>query len=213
VAALVPVGLGLAGGQTVGGVGVGEQGADGVLGIGVDLGGVALERGSGGAQLARCLLRVLQDLPVAAEVLVLAVQGLAALFPLVDAAGGALELGGAVVAGEVLAAVAREGSVEMMAVGEGLAVGVEVDALAMATSSSTEILGTTSRRLRRDDPPGWKATARPSSRRTVRRSGAACSMMPRVPFLTPEAWAPRSRFATWWPWWSLVKKTMRSPAA
>jgi len=55
---------------------VGEQGADGVLGIGVDSGGVALERGSGWARPARCLLRVLQDLPVAAEVLVLAAQGL-----------------------------------------------------------------------------------------------------------------------------------------
>jgi len=106
VAALLPVGLGLAGGQMVGCVWDGEQGADGLLGIGVDPGGVALERGSGWAQFARCLLRVLQDLPVAAEVLVLAAQGLAALLPLVDAAGGALELGGAVVAGEVLAAVA-----------------------------------------------------------------------------------------------------------
>jgi hypothetical protein len=131
VATLLPVGLGLAGGQTIGYAWVGEQGADGVLGIGVDPVGVALKRGSGWTQLARCLLRVPQDLPVAAEVLVLAAQGLAALLPLVDAAGGPLELGGAVVAGEVLAAVAREGAVEAVAIGEGLAVGVEMDALAV----------------------------------------------------------------------------------
>jgi hypothetical protein len=46
VAALLPVGLGLAGGQMVGCVWDGEQGADGLLGIGVDPGDVALERGS-----------------------------------------------------------------------------------------------------------------------------------------------------------------------
>jgi hypothetical protein len=84
------------------------------------------------AQLARCILRVLQGLPVAAELLVLVAQGLVPLLPLVDAAGGALELGGTVVAGEVLAAVAREGAVEMMAIDEGLTVGVEIDTLAVA---------------------------------------------------------------------------------